>query len=159
LDSIKLGFGWQEGVGPAPGSFPFWVSLMLAVSSLVILAGAVANIVRRSDREAFVAVRPFGRVLAVLVPSVVYVGLIGGVSLGPLDVPGIGIYAASAIFICGFMLAIGREGILKSIGVAAGVPLVLYLMFEKWFLVPLPKGPLEEHLEAWVRHALSVVGL
>jgi hypothetical protein len=26
------------------------------------------------------------------------------------------------------------------------VPLVLFMMFERWFLVPLPKGP----LEAWL---------
>ena len=90
--------------------------------------------------------RPFGRVLAVLLPSIVYVALIGGLSLGPVEVPGIGIYVASAIFICGFMLAIGREGVLKSVGVSVAVPFALFLMFEKWFLVPLPKGP----LEAWL---------
>jgi putative tricarboxylic transport membrane protein len=158
-DSMKLGFGWQEGVGPAPGSFPFWVSVILGVSSLVILATAVVNILRQGDSETFVAARPFGRVMAVLVPSIVYVALIGGLSLGPVEVPGIGIYVASAIFICAFMLVIGREGIFKSIGVSVGVPIALYLMFEKWFLVPLPKGPLEDHLEAWVRQALSLIGL
>ena len=31
-------------------------------------------------------------------------------------------------------------------GVAAGVPLVFVLVFERWFLVPLPKGPLERLL-------------
>jgi hypothetical protein len=91
----------------------------------------------------FVALRPFGRVLAVLVPSFVYVALIGGISLGPVDVPGLGIYVASAIFILGFMLVVGRETILKSLGVSILVPIALFFMFEKWFLVPLPKGPLE----------------
>ena len=43
--------------------------------------------------------RPFGRVLAVLIPSLIYVALIGGISVGPIDVPGLGIYVASAIFI------------------------------------------------------------
>jgi putative tricarboxylic transport membrane protein len=27
--------------------------------------------------------------------------------------------------------------------VALGVPLFFFLVFERWFLVPLPKGPLE----------------
>lgn len=144
FDSVRVGFGWQEGVGPAPGYFPFWVSVILGVSSLAILATAIFNIIRRSDSETFVSVRPFGRVLAVLLPSIVYVALIGGLSLGPVEVPGIGIYVASAIFIFGFMVAIGREGILKSVGVSVSVPFVLYLMFEKWFLVPLPKGPIED---------------
>jgi hypothetical protein len=142
-DSVRLGFGWQEGVGPAAGYFPFWVAVILGISSLVNLVTAVA---RPGEGESFVSLRPFGRVLAVLLPSFVYVALIGGFSLGPISVPGIGIYVASAIFICGFMLAIGREGILKSVVISVAVPVVLFFMFEKWFLVPLPKGP----LEAWL---------
>ena len=147
-DSIRLGFGWQEGVGPAPGYFPFWVATILGISSLVTL---IVAIVKPGDGESFVTLRPFGRVLAVLIPSFVYVALIGGF----LGIPGIGIYAASALFIFGFMVAIGREGVLKSLAVALGVPFALYMMFEKWFLVPLPKGPLEEYLEALVRQLLG----
>ncbi len=142
-DSVRLGFGWQEGIGPAAGYFPFWIAVILGVSSLVILAGAVF---RRGPSEVFVTLRPFGRVLAVLVPSLVYVALIGGISLGPVDVPGLGIYVASAIFIFAFMLAVGRENIIKSAIVSVAVPLALFFMFEKWFLVPLPKGPIEAFL-------------
>src|SRR5262245_10603591 len=39
-DSMRLGFGWQEGVGPAPGYFPFWVAVILGLSSLVTLVAA-----------------------------------------------------------------------------------------------------------------------
>ena len=31
-----------------------------------------------------------------------------------------------------------------AISVSVGVTVLNYLMFEKWFLVPLPKGPLED---------------
>jgi putative tricarboxylic transport membrane protein len=139
-DSVRLGFGWQEGVGPAPGYFPFWIAVILAISSLITLVTAV---VRHGPGEIFVSMRPFGRVLAVLLPAIVYVGLIGGVAIGPLNVPKLGIYVASAIFILAFMLAVGRENVFKSLGVSVAVPLALFFMFEKWFLVPLPKGPLE----------------
>ena len=44
------------------------------------------------------------------------------------------------------MLVIGRENLLKALAVAVRVPLVLFMMFERWFLVPLPKGP----IEAWL---------
>ena len=74
--------------------------------------------------------------LAVLIPSIVYVALIQY----------LGIYVASAIFILAFMVVIGRENPLKGLAVSAAVPVALFLMFEKWFLVPLPKGP----LEAWL---------
>jgi putative tricarboxylic transport membrane protein len=142
-DSVRLGFGWQEGIGPAAGYFPFWIAVILGVSSIVILANAVLG---HGSGEVFVSLRPFGRVLAVLLPSLVYVALIGGMSVGPVDVPGLGIYVASAIFIFAFMIAIGRENIFKSAGVAVLVPFALFMMFEKWFLVPLPKGPLEAML-------------
>jgi hypothetical protein len=138
-----LRFTWQEGFGPGPSYFPFWVAVILGFSSLVTL---VTTVLRPGEVETFVSVRSFGRVLAVLVPSFVYAMLIGGVSVGPVTVPGIGIYVSSAIFICFFMLAIGRQGVLKSILVSIGVPLMLFFMFEKWFLVPLPKGPLEAFL-------------
>jgi putative tricarboxylic transport membrane protein len=139
-DTIRIGFGWQEGLGPAPGYFPFWIAVILGFSSLINL---VATVVRPGEAETFVSVRSFGRVLAVLVPSFVYAALIGGISLGPVTVPGMGIYVSSAIFICFFTLAIGRLSVLKSVLVSIFVPVVLFFMFEKWFLVPLPKGPLE----------------
>jgi hypothetical protein len=142
-DCIRLGFGWEEGVGPAPGYFPFWVALILGISSLITL---VAAVIRPGVSEAFVAIRPFGRVLAVLLPGIAYVALIGGFSLGPVTVPGIGIYVASGVFILAFMLAVGRENPFKALGVSIAVPLALFFMFEKWFLVPLPKGPLEAML-------------
>jgi putative tricarboxylic transport membrane protein len=149
FDSARLGFNWREGEGPAPGYFPFYVAVILGISSLINLASAVRG---RGAGEIFVTVRPFGRVLAVLIPSLVYVALIGGTppvevpSFGQVHVPALGIYTASAIFIFAFMIVIGRENPLKALGVGVAVPVALFLMFEKWFLVPLPKGP----LEAWL---------
>lgn len=142
-DSVRVGFGWREGEGPAPGYFPFWIAVMLGVASLINLLAALRG---HGAGEIFVSLRPFGRVLAVLVPSLAYVGLIGGVAIGPIEVPRLGIYAASSIFILVFMIAIGRENPLKAIAVSVAIPVLLFLMFEKWFLVPLPKGP----LEAWL---------
>jgi putative tricarboxylic transport membrane protein len=129
-DSVRLGFDWREGEGPAPGYFPFYVAVILGVSSAVNLMSALRG---RGAGEIFVSARPFGRVLAVLIPSLIYVGLIQYV----------GIYLASALFIFLFMLAVGRENPLKAVGVGIVVPVVLFFMFEKWFLVPLPKCSIE----------------
>jgi putative tricarboxylic transport membrane protein len=132
-DSARVGFSWREGEGPAPGYFPFYIAVVLGVASFINLIAALRG---RGRGEIFVSLRPFGRVLAVLVPSIVYVALIQY----------LGIYVASAIFIFAFMIVIGRENPLKGVAVSVFVPLALFLMFEKWFLVPLPKGP----LEAWL---------
>ncbi len=141
LDSFRIGFGWQEGQGPAPGYFPFWVAIMLAASSLYNLVNAVRG-ANDDGGEDFVAKAALGRVLAVLIPTSIYVLVIGGV--GPI--PGLGIYVASAIFIALFMLTFGKESLLRTVLVSIGVPLLLFFMFERWFLVPLPKGPLEAML-------------
>lgn len=131
-DSVRIGFTWRED-GPAPGFFPFWVGVILALASLYNLFQGLR---REYGAETFVTRPQFGRVLAVLIPSIVYVALIA-----PL-----GLYVASAIFIAAFMMAIGKESPLKSVLVGIGVPLVAFMLFEKWFLVPLPKGPLEAAL-------------
>ena len=142
-DTRRIGFHWIDGEGPAPGYFPFYIAVALGVSSLINLISAIRA---PGPSGVFVGLRPFGRVLAVLIPSLVFIAMIGGIEIGPLDVPGLGIYVASAIFILCFMLVIGRENFFKAVAISVGVPLVLFMMFERWFLVPLPKGP----LEAWL---------
>lgn len=131
-DSVRIGFTWRED-GPAPGFFPFWVGVMLAVSSIMNMLKGMRQ---EYGAETFVTKPQFGRVLAVLIPATIYVALIE-----PL-----GIYLASAIFIALFMIFMGKENPLKAVLVGAAVPLAAFMLFEKWFLVPLPKGPIEAAL-------------
>ena len=86
--------------------------------------------------------RPFAErsqlasVLAVLLPMAVYVG---GIAL-------LGLYLPSALLIGWFMRRHGGFGWLASAIVSVAVPVAFFLVFERWFLVPLPKGPLENYL-------------
>ena len=41
---------------------------------------------------------------------------------------------------------LGRYSWLVVLAVAIGMPIVTFVVFERWFLVPLPKGPIEEFL-------------
>jgi hypothetical protein len=41
---------------------------------------------------------------------------------------------------------LGKYNWLKVAAVAIGMPLVVFFVFEKWFLVSLPKGPIEQWL-------------
>jgi hypothetical protein len=131
-DSLRLGIGWAEGEGPRAGYFPFYIAVVLATASLAILIKAVMG-KGAGLSDAFVSRPAFIRVVTVLVPAIVYVGA----------VQYIGLYAASAAFIFFFMIFVGGESVLRAILVAVGVPLFFFMMFEKWFLVPLPKGPIE----------------
>jgi hypothetical protein len=129
--SAKVGAGWGDD-GPRSGYFPFYIGLIIVASSLANLFLALRN----RHRAVFVQHRQLWLVLAVLLPSVVYVLLIQY----------LGIYVASALFIGMFMRWQGRFGLVKIVLVSLGVSICLFLMFEVWFKVSLPKGPLESML-------------
>jgi putative tricarboxylic transport membrane protein len=133
-DSVRLGIGWQEVHGPRPGYFPFYLGLIMCVASLV---NAVRVLLMRGAGDSpFVEVGQLKLVLSVLVPTALYA----------LLVTWIGIYASSLLFIGFFMRWLGKYSWWKVIGVSLGTVVVIYLVFEKWFKVPLPKGPLENLL-------------
>jgi putative tricarboxylic transport membrane protein len=131
-DSIRLGVGWESD-GPQPGYFPFYIALAMAAASLVNLYRALIQ--RAGAGIPFVSASAFLKIITVLVPLLLYVGAIGY----------IGIYAASAIYIALFMWYFGKYAIWNGILAGTMIAVALFLMFERWFLVPLPKGP----LEAW----------
>ena len=133
-DSSRLGANWGND-GPEAGYFPFYIGLILCISSMVNFVAAL----REKSGDSFVSTKSLKMILSVIVPTIIYVGLIGGA--GP--VPGLGIYVASAVFIALFMKWLGKYKWAITAGVALGVPVVFFLLFEIWFKVPLPKGPLE----------------
>lgn len=136
-DSWRLGAKWGSD-GPEAGYFPFYIGLILCIASVVNFIAAI----REKGGDSFVSTSSLKMIMSVMIPTVIYVALIGGV--GP--VPALGIYVASAIFIALFMKWLGKYAWPLTIGVAVGVPVVFFLLFEVWFKVPLPKGPLEAAL-------------
>jgi putative tricarboxylic transport membrane protein len=130
-DSLRIGVSWAAD-GPQAGYFPFYIGIILALASLWLI---VANSTR-AKAGAFVHRSEFKRVAAVFFPAVVYVGAIYM----------LGIYVASALFIVFFMRLHGRFRTHTTVAVSVLVPLALFFLFEVWFLVPLPKGPLENFL-------------
>jgi putative tricarboxylic transport membrane protein len=131
-DSVRLGARWVEE-GPQAGYFPFYIAVFVCVSSAINLALAL---LKKGDDRAFVGVEQLKLVLAVLVPSIVYVALIGW----------LGIYVASAVFVAFFMRWLGKYPWWKVAAVSIGNSVVFFIIFEMWFKVPLPKGPLEKLL-------------
>jgi putative tricarboxylic transport membrane protein len=55
----------------------------------------------------------------------------------------LGIYLASIGLIAFFMVRHGKHPLALTAAVAVGVPVFFFVVFERWFLVPLPKGPVE----------------
>ncbi|MGH8742682.1 MAG: tripartite tricarboxylate transporter TctB family protein [Burkholderiales bacterium] len=133
IDSYRVGARWG-GDGPQAGYFPFYIGLLILGSAAVTLVRALRGAALAS--KSFVSREQLKLIMVVLVPTVVYVALIKY----------LGIYVASALFIALFMRWLGKYSWIKTVPVAVGVSVAFFLIFEVWFVVPLPKGPLEAAL-------------
>jgi hypothetical protein len=129
VGSLQVGIGWGAE-GPKSGFFPFWIGLIVVASSLFNMVRAYSH----GSRKTFARWPQLVQVLKVVLPLTLYVALI----------PWLGIYLASALLIAGFMRWIGRYGWPLTLAIGIGLPVVTYVTFEIWFLVPLPKGPIED---------------
>jgi hypothetical protein len=128
--SYKLGAGWADD-GPRAGYFPFYIGLIITISSAVTLIQALLG---RADHsgDAFVERGQLKLVFAVLVPALVYV----------LIIQWFGIYLASAIYMAVFMVWLGKYVWWKAVLVGIAVSASVFLLFEIWFQVALHKGTL-----------------
>ncbi|HLX22971.1 MAG TPA: tripartite tricarboxylate transporter TctB family protein [Usitatibacter sp.] len=133
-DSHRLGSSWGDD-GPQAGYFPFYIGVFILVASTINLVQAFRS--GAKGREAFVEWGQLKMILTVMVPSVVYVAAI--------DNPwySLGFYSTSVVFIAFYMRLLGKYGWIKTILVSVGTIVAFFVMFEIWFSVPLPKGPLE----------------
>ena len=131
IGSVKAGINWGAE-GPRAGFFPFYVGIAIVTASAVNLW----NTLREHDKGLFAEWGQLRQVMSVVVPTAIYVGAM----------PFTGLYLASIVFIAWFMRWLGKYSWLTVAAVAIGMPVVTYLIFERWFLVPLPKGPVEEWL-------------
>jgi putative tricarboxylic transport membrane protein len=132
IGSLQVGIGWGAE-GPKAGFFPFYIGVLILISSAV---NFIRIVTETSDRGLFAEWGQLAKVMSVLVPTAIYVALI----------PWIGIYVASILLIAFFMKWLGRYDWPLVAAVSLGVPLAVFLIFERWFLLPLPKGPIEEYL-------------
>ena len=130
-DALRLGIGWDTD-GPKSGFFPFWLAAIMIAACAAIMLQAW----RRADRAPFISRTAIGPVLKVLGPAVGFV----------LVMQFLGMYAASALYMALYMRWIGRYAWAPVALVSVLFPVITFWVFELWFLVPMPKGP----LEAWV---------
>jgi putative tricarboxylic transport membrane protein len=132
VGSLTVGIDWGAE-GPKAGFFPFYISLIVLMSCVVNLVGVLREF---TGREVFAEWGQIRQVLSVVIPTTIYV----------FAVPILGMYVSSGLLIAVFMKWIGRYSWPIVLALSIGVPLATFLMFERWFLVPLPKGPLEDWL-------------
>jgi hypothetical protein len=132
-DSLRVGIDWADD-GPKAGYFPFYIGLLLLGSSATILLSTL--ITWRRNQAEFAERDQMATVFAMLIPITVYIAAMVW----------LGIYVPSALLIGYFMRRYGKFGWLPTVSVSLAVPVAFFIVFERWFLVPLPKGPLENLL-------------
>jgi hypothetical protein len=131
FDALRLGIGWSTD-GPQSGFFPFWLSVILIGHSVAIVIRAI----RRHSEKPFVDRAQLRSVLTVAVPAAAMV----------LITQFFGLYLASALYLGFYVRWVGRHSWFTALAIAVCVPVATFVVFERWFLVPLPKGP----VEAWL---------
>ena len=133
VGALKAGGPTWAADGPRAGFFPFYLGLFILLSSMVNLFSAIMDLPRD---KLFADWHQLGRVVSVIIPTAAFVTLI----------PYLGIYVSAALLIALFMKWLGKYGWSMVAAISIGVPVATFLVFEKWFLVPLPKGPVETML-------------
>ena len=125
----EYGTGWAAG-GPEPGTFPFYVGLLVTAASAGNLLLAWR---KRHAGIVFVNAVQLRRIAAFGLPILGFVAL--ALTLG--------FSVATAIYLALVMRVQGGFRWLACVAVAAGTSLFFFAVLEVWFKVPLLKGPLE----------------
>jgi hypothetical protein len=134
--SIEIGTGWGDA-GPEPGYFPFYIGLFIIIASAAVLIEAV--IAQRQSQQVFLTREQGRRILTFFLP------MLGFVAVSMV----LGLYVSLALYLLGTMTIQGKYPIGKALAVCLGTVVIFYFVFEKWFQVPLLKGPLEALLNIY----------
>ena len=128
--AYEFGIGWGDA-GPQAGYFPFYIGLIIMLAS----GGAlIQGIIKHRDRkEAFLTREQGGRILAFFGPMLAFVVL----SMF------LGLYVSLMLYLFGAMVFQGGYRPLKAVAISVSSAVIFYFVFERWFQVPLLKGPLE----------------
>ncbi|UCF31838.1 MAG: tripartite tricarboxylate transporter TctB family protein [bacterium] len=129
IDSVKMGIGWDPQAGPKPGFVPFYLAMLLLVSSVFIL---VTRARRHDDRAFFVskegmheAVRIFG-CATLLAAGIVWMG----------------VYIPTFVFCVVFSRWLGKHRWVTVAVFSVITTLAVFYGMEKALKIPLPKSPL-----------------
>jgi hypothetical protein len=127
-DAYRVGIAWDLD-GPQSGTFPFWTGIIMIAASLVTFAFAALT----RSRAMFATTEELASVARLFVPACAFVAA----------VLAIGLYLSAAALVAWFMAVIGGYRLLTAVLSGIATSAVIFMVFEIWFLVPLPKGPIE----------------
>jgi putative tricarboxylic transport membrane protein len=128
-DAIRLGFGWGIS-GPAAGFFPFYMGLGILICTIFIVAKAVKTYRKDGPGKPLIQEGGLTQILWILIPA------IGVFLLTEL----IGLHLATIFYLAFNIRVLGKMSWVKVILLSVLIPLSMYIVFDKVFLIPLPLG-------------------
>ncbi len=128
-DSIRLGFGWGMS-GPDAGFFPFYMGLGTVICTFFIVLGALRKYKKEGPGKPLITKGGLPQILWVLIPA------IGMVLMTEL----IGLHLATILYLAFYMGVVGKMNWGKVALLSILVPLAVYVVFDRIFLIPLPEG-------------------
>ena len=131
IDSLSHDVGWNAN-GPGPGYFPFRIGVLLIAASAAIAVSAA----RGESSRTFVTGVELTRSFSVFWPTAAAVA----------GIFALGSYVPSLGYLAWMMRTHGRHGWVRAIATSTVIILVLFVIFELRFHVPLAKGPVEAAL-------------
>lgn len=123
---ISWGYGFGSLARPGPGLYPFFVGSTIALFAAILLGSLLRYPPRRPGL-------PEGASRTLLFMSVTFCAWI-------LAMPVLGYVVVTALATYAFCKTLKLEGWRKPAAIAGGTALFIYLLFDKWLYIDLPRG-------------------
>lgn len=128
-DAVRLGFRWGAN-GPESGFFPFWLGAILLVCAAVELGRLLVQHWKHVPARRLMPEGAWKPIAWVIAPAT---GMVLASEL-------VGLHLAAALYLAFYMRAVGKIRWSTTLAVALLVPALLYIAFDKLFMVPMPQG-------------------
>ena len=123
---VSWGYGFGSLARPGPGLYPFFVGVAIALFAAILLGSLIQSRPRYPPIDASTA-----RTVTVMTALL---------CLWILAMPVLGYVIVTALATYALCKTLKLEGWRKPLAVSAGTALFIYLLFDKWLYIDLPRG-------------------
>lgn len=126
ISAISWGYGFGSAARPGPGLYPFFVGLAIAVFSIFVLIGGP----KTASGEPVLDKRTATTLVLMTLTFCLWI----------LAMPLLGYVLVTLFASYAFCKIMRLEGWRKPLAVSAGTTLFIYLLFDHWLYIDLPRG-------------------
>ena len=126
--------GWEEGVGPQSGWFPFYLAVLMLICSLIVLVPKIVQAAKEglADKP-FVSTEGLTAILRAFTPMLLFV----------ITIPWLGFYLGGTLYLIYYLRFVGKHSWKLSLSTGTIFSAGLFMAFEMGLKLTLAKGILE----------------